>query len=720
MEHRLGDIFKGLATLPILLGLVAFLLRADIQGNSPPDPILVIVNQAYNLNVYGAYLGEILRAEGLNAFTLMDISKVKDETLQPYRLVLLSQTSLTAAQSTLFTKYVASGGRLIAMRPDAQIAGLFNLGATNGKIDNGYVKLNGNAKFAGAAPGLGLASVPMQIHGSADQYSTTTGAVLLAQLYSDAKTPTPYPAVVGSANGQAVAFTYDLPSSIVLMRQGNPANANQDVDNDDGVFRTIELFQSGGGGAPWVDRNLIPIPQADEQQRFLARLIKQMLAGIEPLPQLWYFPGFNKTVMVLTGDAHANPDSYYQNEINGLIAYGATMTFYISLAADPSLSVMQSWQSQGFTFGLHPYANHPNNYAPYNCLSLEQCYVAWNIWFNTQYPNAPRSPTVRTHQVAWLGWTDAADLEAKYGIGMDTSFYIWGGWVQKPDGTWPHGYSTGSGLPMKFIRADGSIIPVFQQPTELIDEQLITGSGGGYEKLSPSQAVEVSKALIDASQNGYYSAITTQFHVDYYSNETSFVAGTLAYARSLNIPLWNADQWYSFTFTRYSANYTDINWDGVDTLTFNLQAPATPGVNLTTLLPALYMGKPLVSVSVDGTPKAFTTQKIRGVDEVLINVSTGLHSFKVFYSNSILPTKKAAPTITTPTPSSTNTPTQSPKVAALTSTPIPVFVSKNTSSTLFLDLLVILSLIIVVLLAILLIRIRSQLSGGPGHRSRRY
>ena len=718
MKHRFGVNLKILAALPILLGLMAPSPRANLEADTLPDPILIVVNQAFSPNAFGPYLGEILRAEGLNSFTMMDLSKVKDTTLEQYHLVLLAQTSLTPSEAALFTSYVSKGGHLIAMRPDTQIVGLFNLGASNAKMNDGYVKLNDQAAYDGAVPGSGLASVPMQIHGSADQYSTTAGAVILAQLYSNATTQTPYPAVVGSSNGLAIAFTYDLPSSIVLMRQGNPANANQDVDNDDGVFRTIELFQAGGGGAPWVDRNLIPIPQADEQQRFLARLIRQMVAGAEPLPQLWYFPGANKTVMVLTGDAHANPDSYYQAEVNGLTAYGATMTFYISLAGDPSPATMQSWQSQGFTFGIHPYANHPNNYPPYNCTSLTQCYSAWNTWFNIQYPKNPRSPTVRNHQVAWLGWTDAADLEAQYGIGMDTSFYVWGGWLQKPDGTWPHGYSTGSGLPMKFIRADGTVLPVFQQLTELVDEQLVTNSGGGYEKLSSNQAAEVSKGLIDASQNGYYSAITTQFHVDYYSNEATWVEETLAYATSLKIPLWNADQWYSFTLTRYMANFTNISWNGAETLSFNLQAPATAGVDLTTMLPTSYAGKRLQEVSIDGSPKAISTQKIRGIDEAFVSVPAGIHSFTVVYNSSASPATKAPTLISTPTLLPISTPTQMQPTAAPTSYPLPTSTPAVTSFT-FPGLPAIILLLGFVLAIILLILLRRPSPGGSKNRHTR-
>ena len=54
----------------------------------------------------------------------------------------------------------------------------------------------------------------------------------------------------------------------------------------------------------------------------------------------------------------------------------------------------------------------------------------------------------------------------------DTNFYHWGPWLKKSDNSWPHGYITGSGQPMKFVRADGTVLPLYQQLTELVDEQL--------------------------------------------------------------------------------------------------------------------------------------------------------------------------------------------------------------------------------------------------------
>jgi hypothetical protein len=157
------------------------------------------------------------------------------------------------------------------------------------------------------------------------------------------------------------------------------------------------------------------------------------------------------------------------------------------------------------------------------------------------------------------------DLAVAYG--HEHRLYHWGEWLQKPDGTWPHGYLTGSGQPMKFIRADGTILPYYQQLTELVDEQLVNGAGAGVEGLSNAQAITVSRELIDASLAGDYAALMTQFHVDYFTTAQTWIEGTLAYANAHGVPLWNADDWLSFTETRHDADYTDVAWDtGTQTL----------------------------------------------------------------------------------------------------------------------------------------------------------
>ena len=130
----------------------------------------------------------------------------------------------------------------------------------------------------------------------------------VATIYSNATTATTFPAVtlrdVGTNGGQAAAFTFDLPRSIVLTRQGNPAWAGQERDGQSPI-RSDDMF-FGGTSTDWINLNKVAIPQADEQQRLLANLIQVMNRDKKPLPRFWYFPRSLKAVVIATGDDHGN------------------------------------------------------------------------------------------------------------------------------------------------------------------------------------------------------------------------------------------------------------------------------------------------------------------------------------------------------------------------------------------------------------------------------
>jgi hypothetical protein len=648
----------------LMLGALILAQMRPASAASAATPILLVLNDAAP-NKFGAYAGEILRAEGLNAFAVAQLGALTADDLNGQPLVVLAETAVTDAQATLLDSYVNSGGRLLALRPDPRLAELFGLAPADGVQTDGYLKID-----ASQPAGEGLPTETLQIHGEADRY-TLSGATAIASLYSDAATATSHPAVViaSAGQGRAAAFTYDLAKNVAYTRQGNPANADVDTDGD-GVLRTVDLFQAKGDEPTWVDRDRLAIPQADVQQRLFARLARQLLDDVIPLPQLWYFPGTAKSMLLPTGDAHANPVDYYQKEVDSLVAHGGTMTFYLSAAGDPPAKLVDQWTKQGFTFGIHPYSNKPDPNPTANITSLDQGYETFAQWFKTTF-GASASRTVRHHQVAWKGWTDAADIAVAHGMALDTNFYHWGPWLEKTDGTWPHGYITGSGQPMKFVRADGAILPLYQQLTQLADEQLMAAvSGAGYEQLNGPQAVEVSQALIDASLAGDYAALMTQFHVDYYGfgDPQVWAEGTLDYARSKNVPIWNADQWLNFTMTRHDAEFQNIAWDNTGgRLTFTLSTAATSNT-LSVLLPPTFGGRPLAEVQVDGAAAQPIDFEVSGRKLALVDVKAGEHSFDVHYSGqqalTAVPTQPApeaptavptlpAPTAATPTAAST-------------------------------------------------------------------
>ena len=273
---------------------------ASFTTEASPPPLLVASSSA---NPFGRYLTEILRNEGLDAFTTLDTSLLSASVLSNFDVVLLGDGSLSAAQVATLTSWVNTGGKLIAMHPDKQLAGLLGLSDAGTTLSNAYLKVD-----TSAGPGVGITGQTIQFHGSADRY-TLNGASAVATLYSNASTATSNPAVTlrGAGSGQAAAFTYDLARSVVYTRQGNPAWAGQERDGVLGV-RPDDMFfgaKAGDVQPDWLDTSKIAIPQADEQQRLLVNLITQMESSKLPLPHFWYLPRGEKAVVVMSGDDHS-------------------------------------------------------------------------------------------------------------------------------------------------------------------------------------------------------------------------------------------------------------------------------------------------------------------------------------------------------------------------------------------------------------------------------
>src|SRR6185295_4963970 len=234
-----------------------------------------------------------------------DVSLLSPSFLTPFRVIVLGDTALTPAQVTTLSDWVNSGGTLIALHPDKQLASLLGLTATSNTLSNAYLKVDTTV----GTPGNGIVGQTIQYHGTADRY-TLNGATAVAMLYSTATTATANPAVttrtVGTNGGRAIAFTYDLARSIVYTRQGNPAWAGQERDGT-APKRSDDMFYGPAAGDPqpnWVDLNKVAIPQADEQQRLLVNLVLQGNLHRKPLPRFWYFPQGKKAVVVMTGDDH--------------------------------------------------------------------------------------------------------------------------------------------------------------------------------------------------------------------------------------------------------------------------------------------------------------------------------------------------------------------------------------------------------------------------------
>ena len=576
---------------------------------SPPQ-VLVVSSSA---NPFGTYLGEILRNEGLDAFTTLDGSLLSPSVLANFDVVLLGDMTLSASQVTTLTNWVNGGGKLIAMHPDKQLASLLGLTDAGSTLSNAYLQVN-----TASGPGVGITGQTIQYHGSADRY-TLNGATSVATLYSNATTATSNPAVtlrsVGGAGGQAAAFTYDLARSVVYTRQGNPAWAGQERDGVQGI-RPDDMFygaKSGDVQPDWLDTNKIAIPQADEQQRLLINLITQMERSKLPLPHFWYLPRGKKAVVVMSGDDHANGgtasnfDRFKQLSPAGCVVANwecVRSTSYIYTATPLTNAQAAAYTTDGFEVALHPqWGSCPT--APITQDDLAAGYDSQLATFQAKYTSLPAEVSSRTHCVFWPDWASNAKVELARGIRMDANYYHYpSAWI----GTKP-GFMTGGGFPQRFADLNGSLIDVYQENTNMTDE-----SGQSYPSTVDS--------LLDNAVGplGYYGAFGVNIHNDGVAPQAADEA-IVASAQSRGVPLISYKQLLTWTDGRNASTIRAMNWSAG---TFSFATTVGAGASgLQTLLPTQGPTGTLSSLSCNSLPRTYTVLTIKGVQYAMFDTVTG-------------------------------------------------------------------------------------------------
>jgi hypothetical protein len=574
----------------------SFTAGAPPEGSGPGGPILVISSA---VNPYSRYYDEILRAEGLNEFRLEDIAAVTPNLLSSYRVAILGEMQLTSSQVSILTNWVSSGGSLIAMRPDKQLASMLGLTSTAGTLSDAYLQIN-----TASGPGVGIVGQTIQYHSSADLY-TVSSATKIATLYSSATSSTPYPAVTTTnyGAGQAAAFTYDLARSVVLTRQGNPAWVGQDRINLPPV-RPSDLFYGNASFDPkpdWNNLSKVQIPIADEQQRLLVNMIQQMSFAGGPLPRFWFLPSGYKAAVILTGDDHnqgGTPgrfDVYLADSTpNCSVADWQCVraTSYMWSGTPITNAQVASYIAQGFE--LAPHIDSDPTCSNWTYSDLYNFYSLQIATFEATWPSAPAPQTHRMHCISWTDWDSQPYVELAHGMRLDTSYYYFpDNFVQGRTGMF-----TGSGMPMRYADRNGNTIDVYQATTQLPDEDTWDW---------PSDI----DTLLDNALGplGYYGVFTTNMHTDYVASEGS--DAIVASAQARGVPLVTSLQMLQWLDGRNTSSFGSMNWSG-GVLSFNISV-GMGARNLRAMLPVNSSSGSLSNLKLGGQALAYTTQTIKGV-----------------------------------------------------------------------------------------------------------
>lgn len=597
-------------------------------------PVLILTSAAYP---YDTYLAEMLRAQGINYFDVKDISQISSGTLGNYAMVLLGKSSLSNSQVTTLTSWVQSGGNLIAMQPDKKLASLLGLTDQNSAITEGYLRVDATQN-----PGKGITSETMQYHYGADVYTVGSGTQTVATLYSNATTPTTNPAVTQKSvgSGHAAAFMYDLPKSIALTHQGNPAWAGQERDAN-GPIRPNDLF-NGNGGTDWLNLSKAHIPQADEQQRLLTNVMTT-ISTETPLPSFWMLPHGYKTAIIMIEDDHASASSTFDifdeminaSSTNCSVAdWGCRRSgslLYTTSGLTPTQA--NTANALGFSMGDHV-ENGCGNYSSF--ANLNSFYNSQMPVFQAKYSGLPAQRVDRTHCYLWSDWDSVPKVDIAHGMHMNFN-YEW-----YPN-TWTgsnKGYLTGSGMTMRFTDASGALLDDYQGVTDL-----------DYET-DPTNATV--NALLDnaLNSNEFYGVFGT-----HYDTSDAYHQLLMTAAQTHNIPLISAEQMLTWKNALGSSNFTNISSTKYK-LDFTTQV-GQGGQGTQAMIPTSTSNGALTSLKVGSVDVVHTTSTIKGIEYAIFNAIPG--SYEALYGTQ--------PANTVTGPGNTSTSPSAQNLAIVTSSP---------------------------------------------------
>ena len=555
------------------------------SGKEVSDPILLVIDTT-DSSPFSRYVAEILRAEGILTFETCNLAaySLDSTVLAQYDLIITTTRSpRLIAGKNLIEARVRRGGRLLMIAPPGDFDTLLGIQTIGPVLTDGYVQFDSTQPLT-----RNIAGRPVQFFGSYSERKAMS-ATVLANLSSskDGAFNIPAAGLAIYGSGKTGFLSYDLGTSVVVLRQGRPPHdvPAQSVDRDgDGVFKTTDLYYDS------FDYSNTTIPQADVQQSLFASMIYALLLPDHPIPRVWYFPDGKECVALLTGDHHGQN---WHHEIEDVAQYveskGGRFTFIVY----PDMidtGLVHDLVKRGHDVEPHFYYPRPSN-------RLMRARLFAANWFSSSYFFRPRyaeleeefradlsnfaslrvgpATMTRTHYLIWLGWAETPELFARDGIRLDLSISgVDPHYGERPgaqdqwNSPMGYGYINGSGRPMRFLNTDGELIPLYTQLTQFEDDVTAREvmSNPPNDSVTTAREIALSRRFIDDSINRYHTTLVWNFHPEHVSLRwppeapTTFpwIKATVDYLSGKGIPMLPANEWLRFTSGRSNVHIDKI------------------------------------------------------------------------------------------------------------------------------------------------------------------
>ncbi|WP_163509544.1 hypothetical protein [Fodinicola acaciae] len=517
---------------------------------------------------YGPYLAEICRSEGLPG-DLLDLDSVElAAVLADAPVVLLARCPVYRAEAELLRDYVRDGGGLVLIRPSRLLAGYFGFTPADRHVLPAYVQVSDADR--------------MQTHVAADLYDgLPDGATVAAKLVGEEG-----PAI--TEIGRMIAFHYDVAAAITRLRQGDPARAGSRAH---GVlpYRQMDLLNED------VDRSCWHQPQADIHGRLLANAVVR--AASRPVPRWWYYPDpAMRSLVIQDSDDDWSTREQFEKILESVEEFGFHDTFYLMMGDRPGVLTpadVVELRKRGHSFGIHHDALGDWADGEDQELVIERIVRDDVATFQQQHGFRPL--VNRNHCMVWKGYADLAYVLADVGVRMELNTHGMGDvWLN---------FLHGSSRPMRHVDVDGTMIDVFQQPTQVFDDVTIVDRLGGSPEI---EAAAVADHLAGLIRDGH-GPLSMQSHpVSFATYSAKFFRAVWKAARDLGLEIWSSEEWAAYTIAR-DASTISADADGWTVTAY--------GGSQTLMIPTEAV------VRVDGEPASTTRATVHGISYQLVQVT---------------------------------------------------------------------------------------------------
>ena len=543
-----------------------------------------------------AYVAEILHTWGLVEYGAID--PVAAGGLDPRQTpVLLCPAGAGSAGALAFAR---AGGTVVACGPDEALAQACGL-VMKGELETPVWLL------PSALPTPGLSGELLPVVGQVRHLEGPAGARVLGYLcfpeHPNREVPGVFEVAVGA--GRVVLFAFDLPLAVLLLRQGDPARAEEQPAGD--CARPSHLaFDLGPRAEGWI-------PFADLLARLLVEVVRRALPG--PVPLLWHLPEGAPGLVVYSGDEDQAEVAWNDAEFDAVRAGGGRMNLYLIPERTHSTAADLDRYRQHHDLGPHPDLR-PLDGRPVaeRLAEFERQVRCFEQHFGV------RARTLRNHCTAWAGYLEIVEVMARLGVRMEGNYFSGGfGRFRQPAPYLPFG----AALPMRFCWPAGRLVEVYQQHTHLADDILFGASGYSY-KYTPAAFAAMLGRILDDMVGRLHTPYATCIHP---SNWVKFSgeqgAEVLAQAVRRGVPVWSFDQWSVFWDGRAASRFECVQWQPESgRLQVEVNGlPRPPELRL--MLPARHAGASLMRVRIDGGQVECQRARRYGEEVVFAPVGAG-------------------------------------------------------------------------------------------------